>query len=348
MLTGLYPSLHGVVNPDEHDSALPKDTETLPDILRKNGYRTFGYSSHLRFSPAYGHAKGFERFLFNPTVYNGNYCVAINKTIQHLEAHQDESNFVLLHIFDTHPPFEPLSYLENLSMEKFRRNITDNQNDKAINEDGTDFIMDECLARLQAVDVTLHALYSYINRQSWKEQATIVLTTDHGPTQLQKGKPLLLDPSVSIPLFVKAPTIKPQICHSFIEGNVDLMPSILYITNIASPNNINGQPWPFLNGQERPQGFSESLYGNVYAACIRDQDFSYHFQYPFNYTTQNIYFDKEQSIVVYRREKGREVETPVEVDSITLNNIRSQITQKRLSAHPNNQTTTRVFEPLSI
>ena len=112
MLTGLYPTNHGVVNPNEFDSALDGYTKTLPEILKNNGFRTFGYSSHLRFSPAYGHAKGFERFFFNLRDNDNFYFKQINEVSQHLFAHKEESNFLFLHFFDTHPPFTPSGYLK--------------------------------------------------------------------------------------------------------------------------------------------------------------------------------------------------------------------------------------------
>jgi len=324
MLTGLYPSRHGVVNPDGHDTALDENINTLSDLLRKAGYRTFGYSSHLRFSPAYGHAKGFERFIFKPTVYDGNHVTAINQTIQHLESHKDESNFVFLHIFDTHPPFRPSGYFKNLSMSMNRREIRKNKYAEAAEEDSVDYIGDERQSKLKEVDLSLKALFSYLQEQSWFQEATVLLTTDHGPVQIQEGKRLLLDPSVLIPLMVKGPMIQNTECSAFIEGNVDLMPSILKVANLDVPKEVDGRLWPFLGGEERGQVFSESLFRTVYESSIRNSMYGYHYKCGFDHITGKIQHENEESIVIFQRKDGREVEKGVGFEQEGLERVRSQ------------------------
>jgi len=92
MLTGLYPLNHGILGSEDRIKV-----KILPEYLLENGFRTFAYSSHKRFIPIYGHAKGFERFIFRSTNQEHYYPTAINEVILHLEKHKNESNFILLY-----------------------------------------------------------------------------------------------------------------------------------------------------------------------------------------------------------------------------------------------------------
>jgi len=117
MLSSAYPIKHGVYNPDENDSTLPDQYATIPELLLKHGYRTFGYSSHSRFSPSYGHSIGFERFIYRKRNYFDYYTQIITETVSHLEAHKNDNNFIFIHLFDTHAPYYPYSYFTKLIYE---------------------------------------------------------------------------------------------------------------------------------------------------------------------------------------------------------------------------------------
>ena len=324
MLTGCYPSRHGVTNPGEYDSALPGNLLTLPEILLKSGYHTLGCSNHLRFNPAYGHAKGFERFIYPRRHKKDYYIQTINKAIQHLEAHKLESNFLFLHFFDTHPPFGPSGYLKNslLSNERFCNCYY--HGCKEGFDNFSFFIKDERIAKLKEVDLALSTFYSYMQSQAWFSDATIILTTDHGITEKVKNKPLLLQDRVRIPLMVNDPSLSKRKCDSYIEGSVDLMPSILSLAEIHSPSDIDGQKWPFLGGEKRSKVFSESMFVDTYEAAIRDQKNCYHFKCPFNQQTREIFYKEKDQIVAYRRSDGRDIEKDIDISSQDEGQILSQ------------------------
>lgn len=59
LLTSLYPSTHGV-NPMA--SALPDAVDSLPEILRRNGFRTAIFSANHFITPSFGFGRGVEFF----------------------------------------------------------------------------------------------------------------------------------------------------------------------------------------------------------------------------------------------------------------------------------------------
>ncbi len=312
MLTGQYPSKHGVTNPDQHETVLDAKTQTLPQLLREGGYRTFGYSSHLRFNPAYGHAKGFERFFFRPLAYDHNYVQQIHEAIWQLEAHRDEPNFLFLHFFDSHPPYKPFTYLKNVLTKPFRTGDSSYRT----KEDGDDrYELDDRLTKLKEMDLAFGMFFSYLKEQPWFDQSTVILTADHGVTQVQEKKPLLLFDRVNIPLFVRSSELSQHKNSDFVEGNVDLMASILHLAQIETPPNVDGRLWSFLGGEIRNQAFSESLYRKVYSAVIRDHSNCYHFKCPFDEITRKISFEALESLTAYKRVNGRDVEEDVVVEN---------------------------------
>jgi hypothetical protein len=130
---------------------------------------------------------------------------------------------------------------------------------------------------------------------------------------------------------VNDPSLSKRKCDTYIEGSVDLMPSILSLAEIHSPSDIDGQKWPFLGGQERSQVFSESLHINTYQASIRDQKNCYHFKCPFNQQTREIFYKEKDQIVAYRRTDGRDIENDIDISSQDEGQILSQFHKYILS-----------------
>jgi arylsulfatase A-like enzyme len=172
-----------------------------------------------------------------------------------------------------------------------------------------DVLMDEFKAKTYEVDCALQSLFAYIQRQSWSQDAHIILTADHGTCYTTKNKPLLMERKVKIPLRILGPGIPSTKESHLIGGSVDLMPSVLKLAGLTSPQQIAGQIWPFLGGTPRQEVFTESLYREYYEATVRDEQFSYHFRYPYNEATGHIDFRHLDQLIVYARQQGRDIET---------------------------------------
>ena len=298
ILSGLYPSKHGVFNPTAYEIPMPESIEMLPNLLRENGFRTFAYSNNKRFTPPLGHAKGFERFICRTITLGEFYAQQISEAIMHLEAHKSENNFVLLHFFDSHIPFEPFGYLTNTLMEE---NRDYNARRKLIAcesmEQYADYMENRLSSKLYELDIALNMLFSYCRDQSWFEESNVILSSDHAFPFTKKDKPLLLENRIRVPLKVKGPSIIKKYEDSLIAANVDLYASILKIAGISHPNNIDGRCWPFIEGEKRQEVFSEAFYSNKYSASIRDESYAYHFECLFHHKFNEVFYDKKNQLL---------------------------------------------------
>lgn len=122
LLTGTYPVNHGVIegfmahrNRRDHEKSLeasvtlnrlPDELPTLAEILRQEGYRTFGASSNINIGPAIGFDRGFDHF------EQFGDLVPAEELADRLVAWSHESDwnagprFVYLHFNDVHGPYE--------------------------------------------------------------------------------------------------------------------------------------------------------------------------------------------------------------------------------------------------
>ena len=330
MLTGLYVSRHGVCHPGPNDFFLNNDILTLPELLLEHGYRTYAYSTHSRFSPAYGQAKGFERFQFKP--FSGEFSYrAIQDVIFHLEAHKSEPNFILMHVFDVHPPYKPSSYLKKCLMKPFR---VDNLS-CVVKEEGDDAqlesIEDELKAKLKEFDVSISNLLSYLEKNNMVDDTLVILTSDHGTSYREEGEARLIDERIHVPLLVRGPNIPKGEEGSFVECSVDLMPSILRWANIDIPSHIDGKPWPFLGGSVRDKVFSESLFRGKYSAVIKDEKSCYHLHYPYDADSRSIDFENRNPIITFKREKFLDIEEDVGMDENEMLEVYDEIESMHFS-----------------
>ncbi len=300
ILTGLYPHRHGVNNSRQYATSIPDNISTLPEILRENGYRTFGYSSHRRFNPAYGHAKGFDRFIYRLRSKDDYYIQIINEAILHLEAHAGEKNFVFIHFFDTHAPYTPSSYIKNLMMRENRVYDSSEIFSLTSSKESYDNMVDEARAKLFEVDLALNALFSYLEDHPQLKDSAVILTCDHGVHPKVKGKMLLSELRLHVPLMIKGCGIKAGTNASFVES-VDIMPTILEIAGLKPINDIDGRNLPCLGGSPRESVFSESLFGNAYNAVIRDENFATYLSAPYDERTGRVDLTQVEPIKIFRR-----------------------------------------------
>jgi arylsulfatase A-like enzyme len=116
IITGKYPSEHGVTDGlintfgtrrTKGQQVLPDEALTLAEILKDDGYTTFGVNTNLHLNSQSGYAQGFEHF------YGENFAWSSFPNLVTASIADNYNNapksFLWLHYFDPHFPFRPMS-----------------------------------------------------------------------------------------------------------------------------------------------------------------------------------------------------------------------------------------------
>ncbi len=101
LLSGLFPGQHGTT---ETGDKFPLELETLPESLRRAGYRTGAITDASFFSAAWDMNQGFEWFSehFFPDWYLER---TIDEALDFLEHDDGRPTFLLVHTYRTHAPY---------------------------------------------------------------------------------------------------------------------------------------------------------------------------------------------------------------------------------------------------
>jgi arylsulfatase A-like enzyme len=249
LFTGVYPVQHGVhlgVKAFEllrrggakmELDRIPEALETLPELFRSLGYRTFGVSDNPNIAKAQGFAAGFDHF------ENFSYAGAdrVNAVLASWEAEISEAEpwFVYLHYMDPHQPYHARRPWHRPPPAKDRHSINGAAYDSEIG--WVDAHLREAFGQLAVGASTL-----------------VVFTSDHGEEFGDHGgsghRFKLYSELTRIPMFVHHPGVAPRRVRADV-SIVDLLPTLRSILGLPASEQDAGIDLTTLyeEGDERPE-----------------------------------------------------------------------------------------------
>jgi arylsulfatase A-like enzyme len=97
------------------------------------------------------------------------------------------------------------------------------------------------LESAQLSDQLMGQIVARLRREGLYENTAIIITADHG-VALPRGKQFLYDEGLHIPLIIRWPSgVKPGTVSDELVSNVDLVPTILGLAGLPSPQNLQGR-----------------------------------------------------------------------------------------------------------
>jgi len=249
MLTGRLPFEHQVR--DNLGFTLGPGPTTLAEMFRSAGYLTAGFVSAYVLRPETGVGRGFA-------VYDAAFTAAasdsapaeivrtgpatLEATTAWLETLADDKFFLFFHIYEPHTPYAPPARFT--------------QPDRY---DGEIAFSDEIVGQLIAV----------LRQRGWYDDATIVVTSDHGEGLGEHGEQehglFVYESTIRVPLLVKQPggkrggaRVADPVQH------IDLAPTFAGLAGLTLPADLRGRS--LVPALERgsglaPQGiYAEALY----------------------------------------------------------------------------------------
>lgn len=230
ILTGLLPSSHGV-----NDFGVPLAVKypTLAELLEKQGYRTAAFIGSVILDSktlAPGLDRGFEFYDNFPEKNESKSrwgrierrgMDVVQRAEIWLNGHDEGRHFVWVHLYDPHDPYEPPPPYS----EMYKNRLYDGE--------------------IAYADSALSHFLTYLKKQSWYEEAFIIVVGDHGEGLGEHGEEthgiFLYDSTTHVPLIVKLPNeqeagrvVKEQV------STTDIMPTILELLGIPAPANPDG------------------------------------------------------------------------------------------------------------
>ncbi len=249
MFTGLYPTSHGMVPPNDRELAkkgfakLNPNLETIAEVLKQQGYTTAGVSPNPWITKEFGYTQGFDEFYYiarkpaEKITESGEEI--ITKWLNDKSSKKSSDPFFLyLHYLDPHDPYTPPPPYDT----KFQGPLLKSP-----------FTYDEKMLSLigrydgeiNYMDTQLGRLFSFLKEKELYEDLFIVIVSDHGEQFKEHGNLRhgykLFNEEVHIPLLIK--TNRKSDSAKIIEttvSTVDIYPTILARLGITPPKNLQG------------------------------------------------------------------------------------------------------------
>lgn len=259
MLSGLYPSVHGVLS----DRRLNDVVATMPEAFLAADYATIGVVSSCTWvAPAFGFDQGFGQYL----VVEGNAGPKIDVLLEQVDSLEGQPFFGFLHLFDAHSDEQRLPYE---SSQVFREEYAgwyegpfDGQLPEhpdwghssallqRMNAEGAQLEGDERAylaalydAGVRTLDEELGRLFGELERRGLLENTLIAVVADHGEEFYEHGRALhegQYDELIKIPFLLHGPRIATGSTRDFV-GLVDLAPTLLDLAGLERPADMQGR-----------------------------------------------------------------------------------------------------------
>ena len=232
LLTGLYPTAHGVR--DNQIFTLAASTPTLTSWLKGRGYATAAFVSAIVLDSRYGLNAGFD--LYDDEIGGATERRAsdtLERARQWLQQTRPAGGsgppfFVWVHLFEPHAPYTAGSYD----------------------------------AEVTAVDQALATFFDAMKQQGLWDDVVLSVTSDHGESLGEHGESthgfFVYDSTVRIPWLLKSPGQTPSVFAPQVRI-VDVLPTMIALATAGT-----AQPWqaakedgidltPYLRGQQSPR-----------------------------------------------------------------------------------------------
>jgi arylsulfatase A-like enzyme len=326
ILSGLYPYSHGLRGPFDKFFS-----QSLPVILKNNGYRTAGFVGNSMLGKKIGFHNGFDffdepkvgdEFMWELHSYKdpkhpdirfpwGNWW--IERMIAWIEENIDEKFFVFGHFFHTHEGSEK----QLLEMDLLNK---ENPNSEYGFYDAKIKLCD---------DIFIGPILEILKKKGIYNDTTIVITADHGTTLGERPLPpipwredvtypqhtTMYEPDIKVPFIIKDRDLPKNLTiHDSIK-HVDIFPTLLRLLDIEFKGEKNGIDLHHLIECKKRNGFRayiEDLFllrGLGALQAIRSKKY----KYIINQTTHeeelyNILIDpKEQENIINNPSKEEEL-----------------------------------------
>jgi arylsulfatase A-like enzyme len=232
MLTGLTPPQLAVL--DNNHYVLAGSHTTLAEILKENQFQTAAFVSAFVLDSMFGLDQGFDTYdddvesQLGIPERRGDETTA--RAIEWLEANRGHRNFLFIHYFDPHAPYD--------APEPFAARF------KEIYREYPEFVQDY-VGEIAFTDHCIGQLLARLKELGLYESSLICITADHGESHEEHGEFshgfFIYNSTIKVPLIFKAPGYGGHIRVPDFVGLVDIVPTICAALGIEIAGIFSGR-----------------------------------------------------------------------------------------------------------
>jgi arylsulfatase A-like enzyme len=254
MLTGLYPSHHGVIH---HETRLSSNVVTLAEEFQAAGFDTLAVvNTHNVGAPQFQLDQGFRQFRYimetedDPraqtvrTFDSGDTVASTAKELLHARD-ADKPFFLFLHFYDVHTDFTPRTEYRDRFVEPYAGRLTGSttqlvrvrNGEETLGPPDVKWLEQMYDAEIRQLDDLLGRFFAWLDDEGLGEETLFVVTSDHGEEFQEHGSVLhgrtQYQEVLHIPLLLKGPGIPAAVIPTPVHG-VDVTPTILGVMGLVS------------------------------------------------------------------------------------------------------------------
>ena len=252
LLSGSYPSFHGMTNHFESYTPEKKVTRTLrktsphlllaSDFFRSQGYRTGAFTGGAALSQKYGYAQGFGKFY--QTRDFGGLEKSGAEALRWIRAQRRQPFFAFVHTYDLHGqgPTNPAGK-PGVAAYVSQREGTLSRKGKALNAASAAEWAAWHRVKLAETDAKFGAFLNELDKIAAPEKVVVALVSDHGSELLEHGGighgHSLYEELIRVPLAIRAPGIAAGKVSEQV-STVDIFPTLAGLSGAGDPKDAPG------------------------------------------------------------------------------------------------------------
>ncbi len=256
------------------DYTLPEDITTLAEYYHQAGYYTSYYGGDWRIIPTYGHARGYDRYVYQHQKVGFKVHDVIADVLNQLDAFSETDQYVWVTIGDLHDIADGDEYATPVqtAMDIEERVISE-RGKTSVKQSYNELFKKQYLRNLHYVDRWLKCLYEYIETNYSDEEILISLFSDHGQGYLieREGAHFLSEERSNVPMLFRGGDSTGKGYCSELVSSTDYSVIMRKLTNLDTDVNGTDGHLPFILGGEskRKYTLTESIHpGDPYQAAI--------------------------------------------------------------------------------
>jgi len=234
MFSGAPPSEHGLVyfrNP----GVLSEETDTLAEILARNGYRTVSYNGAGYVSARFGLGQGFEIYESRSRNFEANIAAAE----KWIGENRDRPFFLFLHGYDVHRPYTMFKYNTFCEYEgdfDILKFCTAAETRKRPGDRELEYVVAQYDAGIVWVDLLLGRFFRFLDDAGLRDDTVIIVTSDHGEEFYEHGgcdhKHSVYRELVHVPLIIALPSGVARRVDVPVPASTAILPTVLSIVGV--------------------------------------------------------------------------------------------------------------------